>query len=308
MISNSKIYLSGFTFVKHALSLGFPIVESINSVAPLCEEFIINVGFSDPSLKKDDGTYQFLRDQFSSPKFKFMKSFWDPKKIKGGLILSEQTNLALQKCQGKFCHYIQADEAISEVDYENILQEIKAIEPHRDIHGLAFNYYHFYGHPQVIKHTRNTYRREVRIIRNHQNIISFQDAQGFRYSNQQKILSAKSKAWIYHYGWARNPKVMAKKVKVMDKLYQDNKAKQKEVGDEFSYDHIWGLRKFQGTHPKIMQPWINEHSHGLENPMNKPKKWEWKNIRLAISDGIEHLTGIRAGEFKNFKEAKLPKP
>jgi len=42
--------ISGFTFIKHGLNLGYPIKESIESIEPLCDEIIINVGYDDPEL------------------------------------------------------------------------------------------------------------------------------------------------------------------------------------------------------------------------------------------------------------------
>ena len=54
--------ISGFTFIKNGLSLGYPFKESAESIAPLCDEIIIIVGFNDPDCKKDDGTYEYLQD------------------------------------------------------------------------------------------------------------------------------------------------------------------------------------------------------------------------------------------------------
>ena len=42
--------VSGFTFVKNAIKFGYPVVESILSMVPICDEIIVSVGDS------DDGT------------------------------------------------------------------------------------------------------------------------------------------------------------------------------------------------------------------------------------------------------------
>ena len=47
--------VSGFTFIRNAVSLGFPAVESIRSVLPICDEFVVNVG------EGDDGTLELIR-------------------------------------------------------------------------------------------------------------------------------------------------------------------------------------------------------------------------------------------------------
>ena len=39
--------ISGFTIVRNAVKYNYPAVESILSILPLCDEFIVNVGDSD---------------------------------------------------------------------------------------------------------------------------------------------------------------------------------------------------------------------------------------------------------------------
>ena len=42
--------VSGFTFIKNAEMLGYPFIESIQSVLPIVDEFIIAVGKIDEKL------------------------------------------------------------------------------------------------------------------------------------------------------------------------------------------------------------------------------------------------------------------
>ncbi len=156
--------VSGITFIKNALTLGYPIKESIQSISPLCDEVIINVGFDDPKCVQDDGTYEYLRAAFPGDKYVFFKSWWDPKKTEGGEILSEQTNLSIKKARGKFLQYIQGDEAVHEKDLDMIYDGIQEMKKNPHIDGLIFRYLHFYGNVDIIKYTRNTYRREVRLV------------------------------------------------------------------------------------------------------------------------------------------------
>ena len=287
--------LSGFTFIKNGLSLGYPIKESIESIAPLCDEVVINVGFDNPELKDDDGTFEYLKNSFPSDKYIFVKSWWDPKISSEGLILSQQTNIALEKCSGKYCQYIQGDEVIHEDDVAHIENGLKKMEQNSEIEGLIFNYLHFYGNVDIIKYTRNVYRREVRLIRNGKGIKSWKDAQGFKNSKGGKIKAALTNARIFHYGWARKEQDMNQKVKTFEKLYHGENYENKQ----FNYQRIWGLKNFTKTHPKVMEKWISEHRNEL-NIMSLPLKHEWKNLGLLISDGIEDLTGYRIGEYKNY--------
>ena len=288
--------ISGITFIKNGLTLGYPIKESIESINPICDEVIINVGFNNRELTEDDGTWDYLNKHFKGEKYIFLKSFWDPAMTSKGLILSEQTNIALEKATGKYCQYIQGDECLHEDDLELIKTEVQKMEEDKSYDGLVFNYIHFYGNVNVQKVTKKTYRRELRLIRNGIGIKSWLDAQGFRHSDDSKIICKQIDASVYHYGWARAEQVMAKKTVAFDKLYHGEKKKDQS----FSYERVWGLRPFNKTHPKVMSSWIESNKNELDI-LSLPYKFNIKDIRLMLSDQLEYLTGVRLGEFKNFK-------
>lgn len=292
-----KPRLSGFTFIKNGLTLGYPIKESIESIAPICDEIIINVGFDNQSCDHDDGTWDYLTKSFTESKYKFIKSYWDPELTSRGLILSQQTNIALSHCSGKYCQYIQGDEVIHEDDHEIIINSLMLLDSNENIDGLIFKYHHFYGSTDIVKKTRNIYRREVRLIRNNAFIQSYLDAQGFKDKDGEKLKCYEIDAYIYHYGWSRTQSLMSKKVKSFGKLYHGKEHSE----DEFKFERIWGLKPFKGTHPKVMNNWIENNKDDL-NIMELPLRFEWKNIGLALSDFIEALTGYRLGEYKNFNK------
>ncbi|MBT3980064.1 MAG: hypothetical protein HOE90_01855 [Bacteriovoracaceae bacterium] len=292
----SQPNISGFTFIKHGLTLGYPIKESIQSIEALCDEVVINVGYDDPNLEKDDGTWEYLNDNFPKGKFKFIKSHWDPELTSQGLILSVQTNIALEKCKGKYLQYIQGDEAIHEDDLKTIESSVKEMEQRPEVDGLIYNYTHFYGNVDAILQTRRIYRREVRLIRNGLGIKSHLDAQGFKHSDGRKIKAIQTPARIFHYGWARKEQVMKDKIKVMDKFYHGSEFEKKE---DFEYKKIWGIKKFTGTHPEVMKEWISQNRNDLDiHSLNLD--FNIKDVSLAVSDCIEKITGYRIGEYKNF--------
>lgn len=293
--------ISGFTFIKNGLTLGYPILESVLSITPICDEVIINVGFDDQALLIDDGTYAYLTEHLKEEKFKFVKSWWDPSITKSGLILSQQTNIALSHCSGDYCQYIQGDECIHEEDLKSILQGIEEMEKNPTLDGLIFNYMHFYGNVDTYKYTRNLYRREVRLIRNHKGIKSWLDAQGFRAADDSKIKARLIPARIFHYGWARAQQVMKKKVVLFDTFYHgvDNK---RHVGKkEFEYERNWGLRKFEKTHPLVMKNWIEKNKNPIDL-MSLPLSYGRNIIGLILSDTFEKITGYRLGEYKNYRK------
>jgi hypothetical protein len=286
--------ISGFTFIKNGLSLGYPILESILSIERFCDEVVVNVGFNNQNLSQDDGTHDYLRDHLKGSKYKFLKSYWDPEKTKQGLVLSEQTNIALAKCSHQYCQYIQADEIVHEDDIKIIEEDLKVLEEDSQLLGLAFRYHHFYGSPDIVRHTKNTYRREVRLIKNHQGILSHLDAQGFR-KKGEKFISLESSARIFHYGWARSEILMNKKNVEFHKLYHGKDFQ----AAPYEYAKVWGLKKFTGTHPKVMKDWIEKNKNTLDI-LGLPLKWEKNTLRYMISDFIESLSGVRLGEYKSY--------
>jgi glycosyltransferase involved in cell wall biosynthesis len=51
----TMVRISAFTVVKDALKQGYPFVESIASMLPICDELLVSDGFS------KDGTYEILQ-------------------------------------------------------------------------------------------------------------------------------------------------------------------------------------------------------------------------------------------------------
>ena len=294
-MNNRNYKVSGFTFIKNGLSLGYPFLESVQSIEPICDEIVINIGFEDPECTKDDGTYEYLTTKLKGDKYVFLKSWWDPEKTKSGLILSEQTNIALEKITGDYGVYIQGDEGIHEQDHQAILKSIDELEKNQNADALLFHYHHFFGSTEIEKVTKKTYRQELRVIRNGKGIKSWLDAQGFRYADDRKVRCIRTPAYIFHYGWARSEQLMNKKTRAFSKLYhgQDHESK------DFSYSRVWGLRRYYGTHPAVMEKWISENKNEMDI-MKLPLDVSFKDSRIIISDFIEYLTGHRFGEYQNY--------
>ncbi len=62
--------VSAFTFIKNGQMLGYPFLESIQSILPIVDEFIINVG------KSEDNTLELI-SSISSPKIRIIESEWN---------------------------------------------------------------------------------------------------------------------------------------------------------------------------------------------------------------------------------------
>lgn len=292
--------VSGFTFVKNGLTLGYPILESLKSLDPVCDEIVINVCFDEEECQKDDGTYEFLRDNLQGSKYVFIKNKWELDPKFGTHLYSSQTNKALSQCTGDICQYIQGDEALHEKEYEEIERGYKELTSRDDIEALLFNYYHFYGNVNAIKFTRHMYKREIRAFKNGLGIKSWRDAQGFRSKDDQKLRAKQINAHIYHYGWARKESIMKKKIDVMASHYEGGSSGE---GERFQYQRIWGVKPFKGTHPEIVKDWVEKNKNEIDI-LSLPKAYHLGDLKHMIGDGIESLTGYRIGEYKNFKLVK----
>jgi hypothetical protein len=298
------VKVSGFTIVRNGTRFDYPFMESLASMLPLVDELIVNVGAGE-----DDTLQKIDRLSRNEPKIKWFESRWpldDPEKNRSGLILSEQTNLALDRCTGDWCLYLQADEVLHEEDYSSIQEALIKADPLPDVDGLLFDYIHFYGSFDVIQQTRSAYRREVRAIRRLSGARSVGDAQSFRKAQGRKLPVIGSGARIFHYGWVRSPEAMRKKTFFMDQLYhgqpkpQDSASETPHSGDNYRYKRFWGLRRYDASHPAVMSTRISSQGWHWDLE-NSPFVWNFGDVKKIISDVIERATGWRPFEYRSYK-------
>jgi glycosyltransferase involved in cell wall biosynthesis len=289
-ISKSKPLVSGFTVIRNGVLMGYPVIQSIKSVLPLVDEFVVGVGQS------DDNTKEMIL-AIGDPKIRIFDSFWDTKKTKGGLILSEKTNEALDQCKHDWCFYIQADEVVHEEDYPAIREALAKNADDTRVQGLLFKYIHFYGSYGTIATNRKWYRNEVRIVRRSTGIRSHNDAQGFRVGDEKPWVKPAG-GRIFHYGWVKPPKMMGQKSKLLNRWWHGDKM-DKDFED-FQYDRQYGLKNFEQTHPAIMRDLVASQDWSFD-PRRRLGEWKVKDLRLLTSDWIEKATGHRLGEYKPYR-------
>ncbi len=298
--------VSGFTIVRNGVAFDYPFVESLRSLAPLVDELVVNVGDC------DDGTLEAVeavRTEFPSVQWVVFRSVWplnDPEKKRSGLILSEQTNLALAQCTGDWCIYLQADEVFHEEDRAKIIETLKSIDQDKRVEGIVLNYRHLYGSFDVEQYSRSAYRREVRIVRNQIGIKSVGDAQSFRAADGSKPRVVLSCARVFHYGWVRDPKAMKDKTFFLDQLYHGSASESElEVGipktkDNYRYKRFVGLRLFKETHPQVMSERISKKNWTWDFK-NSSLELHWSDAKKLVLDSLESLTGIRFFEYKSYR-------
>jgi len=285
--------VSGFTFIRNAIKYDYPIVEAIQSVLPICDEFVVAVG------RSEDSTLELIRS-IGSSKIKVIETVWDDSLREGGSVLAQETDKAFAEVSkdADWAFYIQGDEAVHE-KYLPIIKE--AMQTHlsdTEVEGLLFNYLHFYGNYQYVANSRQWYRKEIRVIRNNKAITSYKDAQGFRREGQ-KLNVKQIDAYVYHYGWVKNPAVQQAKVDNFQALWNTEEALEKILveADAFDYSTVDSLALFEGTHPSIMQERIKRMNWSFKFDISKKQLI----LRYKIMHWIESLTGWRIGEYKNYK-------
>ena len=290
--------VSGFTFIRNAVSNDYPIVEAITSILPLCDEFVVAVGHS------DDGTRNLI-ENINSPKIKIIDTVWDTSIVESGQVFSIETNKALAAISkdSDWAFYIQGDEVVHEQYLPVIKKEMEESLNIGNIEGLLLKYVHFYASYDYYGDTRRWYRREIRIIKNLPGMASYKDTQGFRL-NGEKIKVKLIDAYVYHYGWARPPQGLTNKSRNFNKFYHDEEWNSQHMTEtyEFAYDNADRIKKFTGTHPKVMLERIkatNWHINFSEKPLQRDYTFRRRFLQFVFD-----TTGWSIGEYRNYKIVK----
>jgi hypothetical protein len=265
------MFVSGFSIARNAIEYGYPIVEAITSVLPLCDEFVANVGAS------TDATLDLVRS-IDSPKLRIIEREWDMSLRKGGQLISVETNHALAQCSGEWCFYIQADEVLHEQYHPVVRSAMEQYHRDNEVEALQFRYRHFYGSFDYVQdNNRKWYTKECRVIKRHPNIVSWGDGMDFRHRDGSKLSFRRIQAEIYHYGWVRPPGTMVTKQEAFRKLYFSD-GELKDALPENMYTDLGNLQRFSGTHPAVMRERVALHN------------WDF-NARLdeQLPDWLRHI-------------------
>ncbi len=288
------MFVSGFTFVRNAIKYDYPIVESIRSILPLCDEFIVAVGQSEDDTRS-------LISSIGSDKIRIIDTVWDDSKRSGGKVLAEETNKALDGIspESTWAFYLQADELIHEKYHDSIYHSMEKYAMEVEVEGLLFDYLHFYASYDFVGDSRRWYRREVRIIKNDRSIRSYADAQGFRLDGR-KLRVKPSGAKVYHYGWVKPPKVQQDKHEFFHRYWHNDDWIEKNIpkSREFDYSEIDSLARFKDSHPGVMQERVGQQNWAFTHDPSV-KKFSLSSRFLHF---LENKTGWRPGEYKNYTE------
>ena len=284
--------VSGFTFIKNGQILGYPFLQSIQSILPIVDEFVINVGES------EDDTLALIQS-IESDKIRIIQSKWNDSMQDRGYVYGQQKMIAQFNCTGDWAFYVEGDEVYHEDDLDKIKASMQTHVDNPNIEALIFDFYHFYGNANSYLDSPGWYRSEARIIKN--SVRSYAPDGLF-----WLVLESNKKGrypWAkhtgvncYHYGWVRSEDEMNLKSEKVKKYWGS-----KHVKIDYSQMDLSIIKKFSGTHPTVVQDWLPEVEGVFQvNPKYTLTKKQKKHL-LMIK--LEKLFGLELSK-KHFKLVK----
>lgn len=273
--------VSGFTFIKNAEMLGYPFIESIQSVLPIVDEFVIAVGES------DDNTLEIIKS-IKDNKIRIIKTQWNESMQDRGYVYAQQKMTAQFSCTGDWAFYLEGDEVLHEKDLDTIRNTMKRHLDNPEVEALYFDYYHFYGKPDQVGIAG--YKRAPRIIRN--TIRNYSpDGLFFVVMDKNKKgrypKAAHAGCHIYHYGHVRKVERNNEKIKQVGKYWGN---KEPDAFATYGNIDLAEIRPFTGTHPKIVQDWLRTEAE-LEFKQNPNYKVTLKDKKHRIRFWLDEKLG-----------------
>jgi glycosyltransferase involved in cell wall biosynthesis len=243
----SQASISGFTFIRNGVELGFPFEASIRSLLPLVDEFVVVVG------KSNDDTLARIH-ALGSPKIRVIETIWNERMADRGFVYAQQKMMAQFACTGDWAFYLEGDELVHQAELANIRASVDQHHDNPAVEALVFDYFHFYGTPDFVANSPAWYRRECRLIRN--TIRSYApDGQYWLITADHKKgrnpQAALANAHIYHYGWVRSNEAMQKKIAQVSKFWSHG-----APTIRYSQFDAQVLQPFTGTHPELIKTWL----------------------------------------------------
>ena len=274
--------VSGFTIVRNAVKFHYPVIASITSILPICDEFIVNVGDS------DDGTLDLVRS-IKDPRVRIIETKWDMSK--GSAVLSEQTNIALSHCTGDWAFYLQTDEVIHEADLPRLRSCMLRYWHDPSVDALRFKWLHFYGSFWRYRIDAGWYQKQDRIIRNNGTIESHGDAFSFQRKDRTPLRRKNTGCLLYHYGWVHSGTLMAHRL--FNAVGIGYAAPGASAGESaYDYGNLDRFPIYFGTHPAVMREAVEAHALSAV---------DWQTIRRRHRFNPFLLARLR---YKTFKRVR----
>ena len=273
--------VSAFTFIKNGQILGYPFIQSINSIISIVDEFIINVG------RSEDSTLELIKS-IPSQKIRIIESVWNDSMNDRGYVYGQQKMIAQFNCSGDWAFYIEGDEIYHEDDLEQIKSAMKLHLHDPNVEALVFDFYHFYGNANSILNSPGWYRSEARIIKNSIRTYAPDGLFWLVLQSNKKGRYPRAKhtgVSCYHYGWVRSEDQMNLKSKKVQKYWG---------GDPIKIDYTQMdqaiIQEFKGSHPAVIKEWLPKDSGLFKTDYSYQLTRKQKKHRLMIR--LENLFGL----------------
>lgn len=274
--------LSGFTFLRDAERLGYPFEQSIRSILPICDEFVVALG------QGGDATRERLV-AMQEPKLRIIDTVWNESMRSRGFVYGQQKMIGHYCCNGQWAFYLEGDEVIHEKDLPAISQALDAHTDDPRVEAFAFHYHHFFGSHHWRAIGPGWYRTAVRIIRNTCRAyspdglffaVSDRGNKRLRYPNAVVL-----DEHIYHYGHVRPARLMREKLATVGKYWNDN-----HDFDRYRIDPRF-LQAFSQSHPAVMTDWLRENADDSFEP-DASHQTTRRERRLLLKMKLESLFGL----------------
>jgi hypothetical protein len=281
--------VSAFTFIKNGQILGYPFIQSIQSILPIVDEFIINVGES------EDSTLALI-NSINDQKIRVIESKWNDSMQDRGYVYGQQKMIAQFNCTGDWAFYIEGDEIYHETELDQITTSMEKYENDPNVEALVFDFYHFYGNGNTILNSPGWYRSEARIIKNSVRSYAPDGLFWLVLESNKKGRYPKAKhtgATCYHYGWVRSEEQMNLKSSKIQKYWGKSQIK-------IDYTQIDNaiLKCFTGSHPKIILDWLPNESGQYK--VDPSYKLSIKQKKHRIIQRFENFFGLELSK-KHYK-------
>lgn len=238
----------GFTFLRNALRYDYPFRESILSLGALADAIVVAVG------KSEDNTLSEVRalEALLPCPLYIVETIWDESKRSSGIVLSEQTNIALKQARELFpnawAFYLQGDEVLLESECAEIREDL-ARAKNSGAEAVRFRYLHFWLRPDRIAVGKRWYPQEIRALRTESRLESYGDAQSFR--GGEKFFD--SNAHIFHYGHVREASAYAEKKRDFHRWWHPDREIPGLLAKGESHDAAEHCIPYLGPYPRAMR-------------------------------------------------------
>lgn len=253
--------ISGLSFIRNGVALGYPFTEAIRSILPLVDEMIVVVG------RSEDGSREAV-EAIGDPRIRIIDSEWHPRITPKASVLAQQTNLGLMHCTGDWVVYVQGNELFHERDLPRMRELMAEHLDNPKVEGLLIERLVFYGdYRHFVRAYPDRFKYVVRAFKPWNGVYAITSAMTFSvfesYGERGRSLRCvDSGVDMFRYGKLLSTQAMEYKLKhAPHKLRGDV-----SVGSDFYYRWVPRdfIRPYTGDHPAVMQERIQAHGFALD--------------------------------------------